>query len=118
ALANFRRELIAALKKTASPDDPPAEYQIERVVRWLSSYTTNNATYQGAFASGQRQKQWVAHKDDAVRDTHLAAHGQKVSIGGTFDIAGHKLHYPGQPVGPPEVWINCRCLVRGLGRGL
>src|SRR5690606_8557167 len=29
ALANFRRELIAALKKTASPDDPPAEYQIE-----------------------------------------------------------------------------------------
>src|SRR5690606_27222679 len=70
ALAGFRKDLIASLKKTAEPDDPPADYQVTRVTQWVSSYTTNNATYQGAFAAGQRRKQWVSRHDDAVRDTH------------------------------------------------
>jgi hypothetical protein len=118
ALARFRAELKKALAQTAKPDEPPTDAQIDRVTHWVSSYTTNNATYQGAFAAGQRQKQWVSMHDEKVRHTHSVVDGQKVSIGGTFDVGGYKLHYPGQPVGPAEIWINCRCLVRGVGKAI
>ena len=31
------------------------------------------------------------------------------AAGTPFIVGGAPLLYPGQPVGPPEVWINCRC---------
>jgi len=46
-------------------------------------------------------------QDEAVRDTHRPLHGVRRLRGETFPVGGFALQYPGQPVGPPEVWINC-----------
>lgn len=116
ALSKFRKDLRHALAQTGKPDDPPSDAQVDRVTSFISTYATNNATYQGAFASGQRRKQWATRGDGDVRKIHAAINGQQVPIGGTFEVNGSKLHYPGEPVGPPENWINCRCLVRGTGK--
>lgn len=116
ALARFRKEILASLGKTSKPSDPPTDAEIDRVTNWVSSYTSNNATFQGAYAVGQRQKQWVTRHDDKVRHSHQRVDGQRVSMSGTFDVDGNKLRYPGEPVGPPDVWINCRCLVVGVGK--
>jgi hypothetical protein len=115
ALATFLRELGESLAKTAEPDQPPTKAQVDRVVNWVGVYSVNSATYFAARDSDQTTKTWLSMDDDAVRPAHRAVDGQSVEIMGTFDVGGSKLHFPGEPVGPPEVWINCRCLLAVTG---
>lgn len=53
---------------------------------------------------------WRATKDDRTRDSHAAMDGQEVERGEPF-ITGNGVYlmYPGDPNGPPEEVINCRC---------
>ena len=69
------------------------------------------STYLGNGAHGGKGMRWVTMQDASVRGTHRAANGQIADSDGTFDIGGFDLHYPGEPVGPPEIWINCRCIL-------
>src|SRR5690349_11175892 len=111
ALDAFREMLGESLSKTSVEPGPPMRPQIDRVTMWLGTVTVNNATV-AAMASGTlRTMRWVTMHDSAVREMHVVADGQVRRVGGTFTVGGQKLHYPGEPVGPAEVWINCRCLV-------
>lgn len=103
------------LEKTTQPAGTLADRraQEDRIVRWLSTATVNSATIAAAMQDGgDILMEWVTMGDQDVRDTHRPLNGQQVPFGETFDVAGHDLHYPGEPVGPPEVWINCRCVLR------
>lgn len=110
-MPRFQEMLTDALSKTEEPTTPPSEAQVNRVTFWLSTATINNATYWGNQAHGGAGMRWVTMNDSSVRETHRAANGQVAGADGTFDIGGFELHYPGEPVGPPEVWINCRCIL-------
>jgi hypothetical protein len=112
-LADFQDDLRASLAKTASPANPPDEVQVDRVTLWIGTYVVNAATFHGNRAAGQRTMRWVTMHDASVRHTHVLADGQVVSVNGTFEVGGYHLHFPGEPVGPPDIWINCRCLVAG-----
>lgn len=116
ALARFRRELTASLKHTAVPTEANFDASVERVTYWISGYTVNSATTYGAFQNGVRYKRWTTMHDDAVREVHVVMDGQIVPISGTFTVAGESLRFPGEPVGDPEVWINCRCLAMPAAR--
>lgn len=59
----------------------------------------------------QMEKEWVASGGGRTRDTHEDADGQTVPIDAPFDVGGYDLMYPGDPSGPPEEVINCRCAV-------
>lgn len=85
------------------------------MINWVGVYTVNSATYRAGVGAGGLEKTWITMHDDAVRSMHSAVDGQTVPIRGTFDVGGNKLLFPGEPVGPPEVWINCRCLVAVTG---
>lgn len=115
-LARFRTSLSDSLDKTREPDGAVTDGQVDRVTRWLSSYTVNDGTVTGAFGRGITHKRWVTMHDASVREIHEDLDGQTVPIGGAFNVAGTKLGYPGEPVGPPEVWINCRCLAQPAAR--
>lgn len=115
ALDTFMRELGESLAKTSEPADPVAESQVDRVSNWIAVYTVNSATYHGGRSKGGTEKTWLSMDDASVREIHRAVDGQTVPILGTFDVGGSKLHFPGEPVGPPEVWINCRCLLAITG---
>lgn len=53
---------------------------------------------------------WRTAHDQRVRDTHEPMDGQTVAMGELFVTgAGVQLEYPGDPSGPPEEIINCRC---------
>lgn len=54
-------------------------------------------------------KIWVATDDDSTRESHLDADGQKVELDETFSVGDAELLHPGDPEGPPEEVINCRC---------
>jgi uncharacterized protein with gpF-like domain len=59
--------------------------------------------------SGVNQKQWLSQRDGRVRESHDLVDGQQVAINQNFDVMGVPLEFPGDPVGPPEEIINCRC---------
>ncbi|UOW92767.1 capsid maturation protease [Microbacterium phage RobinRose] len=112
-LPRFRKILTDSLSKTSAPtDSPPADYEVERMTVFLGTLAVNDGTMRGAGARGVRFKRWTSMHDPSVRHSHDVADGQVRPIGEAFLVEGVDLQYPGQPVGPPEVWINCRCVVQ------
>lgn len=102
--------LLDALERTQVADD--AEVQAERITAWLSTAVLGAATDLAAERQSGKGVQWITMEDERVRPVHAQAHGQTRRSGQAFDIGGFQLQYPGQPVGPPEVWISCRCVLR------
>ncbi len=56
-------------------------------------------------------KEWVSAEDDRTRPSHAEANGQTVTRDGAFKVGDAELDYPGDPSGPPEEVINCRCVM-------
>lgn len=54
-------------------------------------------------------REWVPAEDDRTRPTHWAMRGEEREKGEAFNVGGYALMYPGDPDGPPEETINCRC---------
>jgi hypothetical protein len=53
---------------------------------------------------------WRTASDKRVRESHADIEGQRIGFHGTFVTGrGARLRYPGDPNGPPEEIINCRC---------
>lgn len=74
--------------------------------------TVNAASLYAAMQAGLALKQWLSSHDDRVRHTHTTfggGDGQVALIGLPFVIGGFPLMYPGDPAGPPQQVINCRC---------
>ena len=115
-LARFRAGLLAALAHTDQPMGIVESSQIERVTRWLGTFVVNEATWQGSGARGTRGKRWTTMHDKAVRDDHALADGQVRPIAAPFNVGGYELRFPGDPKGPPEIWINCRCIMQPAER--
>ncbi len=76
------------------------------------------ATDAAARASGidELEREWVAVNDDRTRDEHAAASGQRTSMQDPFTFTTDKgetyvLKRPGDPEGPPNGTIMCRCAV-------
>lgn len=61
-------------------------------------------------------KVWLATPDDRTRESHVDANGQRVALNEYFDVDGFPMMYPGDPDGPDEEVINCRCTVIYSGR--
>lgn len=82
-----------------------------RVISRTESHTAANAATQEAARSLQipMRKQWVASADERTREDHASANGQTVGLPEEYRVGGYALEYPGDPDGPPEQIINCRC---------
>lgn len=71
----------------------------------------------GAFMAARRvfeeepevEKIWLNSHDPRVRPSHSDAGGQAVPMDAAFRVGGFDLMYPGDPQGPPQEVINCRC---------
>lgn len=55
------------------------------------------------------QSMWISTLDTRTRPTHRAADLQRVPVGTPFTVGGFKLRFPGDPTGPPQECIQCRC---------
>jgi len=93
-------------------------YRTEMIARTETIRASNAGTTEQMKVWGVRQHEWLATKDDRVRDDHLAADGQVVNVGEPFDVGGEALEYPGDPSGSPENTINCRCTTIPVVEGM
>lgn len=113
ATPNFLESLGESLAQTTPPTDPPSDVQVDRIARWVATYAINAATSAvAAVSDGFVLLEWVTMSDPDVRDLHVPLQGVQRPVGDTFPVGQWELNFPGQPIGPPEVWINCRCVVR------
>jgi hypothetical protein len=54
-------------------------------------------------------KVWIATDDTRTRPTHQAADKQRTLLRSPFVVGGARLLFPGDPTGPANEVINCRC---------
>jgi 2'-5' RNA ligase len=108
----FALEMSRTLQKTTRSQNP--EYQLDLITNWAATYAVNAGTEAATTADPNEGVglEWVTMEDDKVREPHRDANGQTVPTGHAFNVGGAEMMYPGQPVGDPENWINCRCVVR------
>lgn len=83
------------------------EYDVRRVARTEAHIAVSNGRYQLMKSQGVKKHEWLSAKDDHVRESHQNVDGEVVEIGETF---GNGLRYPGDPAGPPEETVQCRCV--------
>jgi hypothetical protein len=108
----FAKELGDSLAKTTRAQNRDA--QADTITRWVSTMA-HNAAMEAATTSDTNANvglEWVTMGDSEVRSPHKEANGQTVPTGQEFEVGGEKMLYPGQPVGDPSNWINCRCVAR------
>lgn len=67
------------------------------------------------------ERMWLATIDHRTRPTHgrppRGADGQRVGIGEPFMVGGFPLMFPGDPSGPAQEVIQCRCTTLLLEKG-
>ena len=89
------------------------EFGIARAQMIARTETVSAYNYSTAEAWRQsgvvEQVEWLSARDSAVRPEHADADGQRADIGQAFDVGGSALEFPGDPNGPADMTINCRC---------
>ena len=95
--------------KALDADRSQWQTRAERIARTESTGAYNAGAQQAYDEAGVEVRMWVATGDDRTREAHLAASGQCQPQGSPFSVGGASLMYPGDPSGPAELVINCRC---------
>lgn len=81
-----------------------------RIIAEHESQTAyNSGVYHAAKGIGASSKTWIANKDAQVRPEHRLLDGNTTSIDSAFSVSGTEIRFPGDPLAPPHLTINCRC---------
>lgn len=103
---------------TMSYTNRALRYRAEGIARTESMAALHEAQGQavgqaidtGAVDPNNIEEVWHATKDKRTRESHVEMDGQTVKYGEMFISGlGNELAYPGDPDGPAEDVINCRC---------
>jgi hypothetical protein len=115
------RQVVAVLADQGASVDTIARQLVEELQtisvarsRVIARTEVIGAANRGALESYRAsgvvaQQEWLSARDERARASHLAADGQETALGGVFSVGGATLRYPGDPAGPPEETVNCRC---------
>jgi uncharacterized protein with gpF-like domain len=100
--AKLVRDLVPALSRQRSA----------LIARTETHGAANYGGYGAAQETGLKlRKEWISAEDERTRQDHADMDGTIVDMDGAFNFPGYSLFYPGEPGGPAEGVINCRCAV-------
>ena len=86
--------------------------------RTIAQTETTRAWSAGGLAAGMEQsrvtgrllqKRWDTKDDNKVRDPHAEVDGQVRDLSMPWYVGGVPMMFPGDPLAPPDLVINCRC---------
>jgi hypothetical protein len=112
--AQLEARLIAAFNRNShlmGPDRADRIAATETVSAWNSA-ALGFARAVSATGIAGLSKRWVTRSDDKVRAAHRGVAGQLKALHEAFDVAGTRMQYPGDPTAPPDLTINCRCVLQ------
>ena len=99
----FRKKVEPGLEAARATSDP------RKIADWLGTAVVNGVH---ALRRPERRKMWLSRRDPKVRPFHVEADGQVVKVDEPFVVCGGvEMDFPGEPVGDPSCWINCRCVL-------
>jgi hypothetical protein len=85
----------------------------KRVIAEQEAQTSYNAgTYFGGIRMGGGTKTWVTRRDSRVRGEHVLLNGKTVDMKDGFAVGDSLLRFPGDPLAPIGLTINCRCRLK------
>ena len=82
---------------------------ITETTRAMNAGVLGAGTEQARVTGRILRKEWRTEEDDRVRPSHRAVNGEVRDFFMPFYVGGWPLMYPGDPAGPPEEVIGCRC---------
>jgi len=113
------KEIAKRIKDRYESWANPADSDITMTRAMTIARTESHAAVHYGHRQGARQasdewgleltKEWIAARDGRVRDSHDAIDGETHKMDESYS---NGLMYPGDPSGPPEEVINCRCTER------
>jgi len=119
SLPKLRARIDNVLSTTGSERWPNRATVIARTesISSLNAGRTDAFRVVAADADEPMELFWLATSDARTRPTHEAAEGQRVPVGSPFIVGGFELRFPGDPLGPPQETIQCRCVPLLVERG-
>lgn len=102
------QDIASRIEESVGVTSPRAE----RIARTEVIGARNAASYSTALRAGVgMDKEWLSTPDERTRVTHQLAGGQVAPMEAKFTVGNAQLKFPGDPDGPPEEIINCRCAI-------
>jgi hypothetical protein len=113
----IRKRVEEVFSLTATPYWPNRAAVVARTETMGALNAGRSGAYQAVAQElgGEWEQGWLATHDTRTRPTHRAADigtpvtGQRVPVGTPFLVGGFWLDQPGDPEGPPQETIQCRC---------
>lgn len=91
-------------------------YLLSKRKRRISEHESQTAYNAGMWFAGKQagamNKKWVTRKDRQVRSEHQILEGKSVPLDNGFTVGMYSLRFPGDPLAPVHLTINCRCRLR------
>lgn len=82
---------------------------VTETTRALGAGTTAAGLEQSRVTGRLLQKRWRTEHDDRVRASHRHVDGVTLPLYQSFDVGGFPMLFPGDPQGPADEVVNCRC---------
>lgn len=82
---------------------------ITETTRAYGAGTTAAGLEQSRITGRLLQKRWRTEHDDRVRAAHRAVDGVTIPLYQPFNVGGYPMLFPGDPMGPADEVVNCRC---------
>lgn len=83
-----------------------------RIAESEAQTAMNAGMYLAVPRDGRVKKTWRTRKDSSVRNAHRTLEGKTVPVHEGFVVDGESLRFPGDPLAPAHLVVNCRCKLR------
>ena len=83
--------------------------RIETIVRTTATAAFEAGQLEAFRISGIPYKAWLSQRDGRARESHDIADSQVRGINAPFNVGNARLMFPGDPDGPADEIIRCRC---------